>query len=129
MYLFVKENLKLSDCADIQLKNLLMPSADALLPNIEQGEMEDPSARKVVDDIRTIYTSRLLIPGNGLPLISDLGECRSLEGDHSDDIMPNQYKAPEVLLKMNWDCKVDIWNVAMLVSQPLDVFHPVHTDY
>ncbi|KAJ5587346.1 CMGC protein kinase [Penicillium hispanicum] len=98
---------------DIQLKNLLMPSADSLLPNVEQGEMEDPSPRKVVNG-RTIYTSRLLIPGNGLPLISDMGECRFLDGEHSEDIMPNQYRAPEVALKMNWDCKVDIWNVAML---------------
>ena len=38
--------------------------------------------------------------------------------------MPNVYRAPEVILKMRWDYKVDIWNVAMVVSGlfPLAVF-------
>lgn len=30
--------------------------------------------------------------------------------------MPNAYRAPKVILKTNWDYKVDVWNVAMVVS-------------
>lgn len=60
----------------------------------------------------------MIIPGNGLPLLSDFGECRFLDQVNSADIMPNAYRGPEVILKMDWDLKVDIWNVALLVSQP-----------
>ncbi|KAJ5104858.1 hypothetical protein NUU61_002205 [Penicillium alfredii] len=28
--------------------------------------------------------------------------------------MPNQYRAPEVVLKMSWDQKVDVWNMALV---------------
>ncbi|KAL3465080.1 kinase-like domain-containing protein [Aspergillus heterothallicus] len=31
------------------------------------------------------------------------------------DIMPDIYRAPEVILGMKWDYKVDIWNVGMLI--------------
>lgn len=78
--------------------------------------MNAPTARKILDDGRIIHTSQIIVPGNGLPLLSDLGECRFTDRDNSGAIMPNQYRAPEVILKMNWDLKVDIWNVAMLVS-------------
>lgn len=29
--------------------------------------------------------------------------------------MPDIYRAPEVILNMSWDYKVDIWNVGMVV--------------
>lgn len=92
-----------------------MPSESTSLPNIEEAETEDPSPRKVLDDGRTIYQSCLLLPGNGSSFLTDFGECRFMDEVHNDDIMPNQYRAPGVVLKMNWDCKVDIWSVAMLV--------------
>lgn len=62
-------------------------------------------------------------PSDGLPLLADFGEARRLplEGSRevlNDDIMPNAYRAPEVILKMNWDWRVDIWNVAILVRPP-----------
>lgn len=31
--------------------------------------------------------------------------------------MPDIYRAPEVILNMNWDYKVDIWNVGMVVRR------------
>lgn len=36
--------------------------------------------------------------------------------------MPDYYRAPEVILKSNWDLKVDIWSVAMVVS--FSIFYP-----
>lgn len=84
--------------------------------------MGAPTARKILEDGRTIHTSQIIVPGNGLPLLSDLGECRFTDQDNGGEIMPNPYRAPEVILKMGWDPKVDIWNVAMLVSQSLSVF-------
>ena len=48
-------------------------------------------------------------------MLSDFGEARFGNVEHNDDIMPNVYRAPEVVLKMNWDCKVYIWSVATMV--------------
>ncbi|OAX82535.1 hypothetical protein ACJ72_03120, partial [Emergomyces africanus] len=34
---------------------------------------------------------------------------------HRGDIMPGIYRAPEVILGMEWDCKVDLWSVGVMV--------------
>ncbi|KAB8208017.1 U4/U6 small nuclear ribonucleo protein PRP4 [Aspergillus parasiticus] len=86
----------------IQLRNLLlttpMPKA---LSDFEEREVKAQSARKVLQD-------------HGLPLLSDFGDARFGDQQHSDDIMPNPYRAREVILKSSWGYKVDIWNVAMV---------------
>lgn len=74
-----------------------------------------PTARKVLQD-RTIYKSSRFPPGDGLPLLSDFGEARLGDEEHNEYIMPDPYRAPEVILRANWDYKVDIWSVAMVVS-------------
>ncbi|KAK2786958.1 hypothetical protein FQN53_005904 [Emmonsiellopsis sp. PD_33] len=43
------------------------------------------------------------------------GEARLGDEEHQDDIMPDVYRAPEVILGMKWGYKVDIWNVAMVI--------------
>lgn len=52
----------------------------------------------------------------GLPVLSDLGEARDGSHKHSGDIMPGIYRAPEVILNMDWDEKVDIWSIGVMVS-------------
>ncbi|XRM42851.1 hypothetical protein ABZX51_006063 [Aspergillus tubingensis] len=78
------------------------------------AEIEAPSPRKILGPERTIYTSHIVIPGNGLPLLSDFGEARFSDEEHDEDIMPNLYRAPEVVLKMNWNSKVDVWSIALM---------------
>ncbi|RAK93356.1 kinase domain protein [Aspergillus costaricaensis CBS 115574] len=109
---------------DLQLKNLLLPIPDIkTLEDLEEREVNDPSPRKVLKD-RTIYLSTVYNPGgSGLPLLSDFGEARFGDVENSDDIMPNMYRAPEVVLKESWDYKVDIWNVAMVAW---DIVSPRH---
>ncbi|KAE8139207.1 U4/U6 small nuclear ribonucleo protein PRP4 [Aspergillus pseudotamarii] len=98
----------------IQLKNLLLPTPmPKALSDFEEQEVKTQSARKVLHD-RTIYTSSRFPPGDGLPLLSDFGEARFGDQQHSEDIMPNHYRAPEVILRSSWDYKVDIWNVGMV---------------
>ncbi|KAE8345091.1 hypothetical protein BDV24DRAFT_171035 [Aspergillus arachidicola] len=82
------------------VKNLLLPTPmPKALSDFEEREVKAQSARKVLQD-RTIYTSARSPPGDGLPLLMT--------------ILPNPYRAPEVILKSNWGYKVDIWNVAMV---------------
>lgn len=103
--------------ADLQLKNLLLPSPGiSYLSRFEEAEVANPSARKIIGG-RTIYKSLGFLPKNsGLPLLTDFGEARFGDKENNDDIMPNVYRAPEVILRSSWDYKVDIWNVAMVVS-------------
>ncbi|KAH8431040.1 uncharacterized protein LDX57_008701 [Aspergillus melleus] len=51
----------------------------------------------------------------GTPVLCDLGEARIGTDRQQGDIMPDIYRAPEVILDMTWDYKVDIWNVGMVI--------------
>lgn len=52
----------------------------------------------------------------GTTVLCDLGEARLGTDQQTGDIMPDIYRAPEVILNMSWDSKLDIWNVGMVVS-------------
>lgn len=101
---------------DLQLKNLLLPApSPEVLSDFEEQVSTRPAPRKVLQD-RTIYTSSPFPAGDGLPLLGDLGEARFGEEEQCDNIMPDYYRAPEVILKSNWHYKVDIRSVGMVVS-------------
>lgn len=83
--------------ADLQLKNLLLSAPEtSYLSRFEEAEVTDPSPRKMLKD-RTIYKSLGFFPRGGLPILADFGEARLDEQEHNDDIMPNVYRAPEVI--------------------------------
>ncbi|RAQ48767.1 prp4 [Aspergillus flavus] len=99
---------------DIQLENLLLPTpSSSALADFEEREIKVPAARKILKD-RTVYTTSRFPAGDGLPLLGDFGEARFGDEENIGDIMPDYYRAPEVILKSNWDYKVDIWSVAMI---------------
>ena len=100
---------------DLQPSNLLMGIDDiSVLADYERDEFEHPVPRKVIED-RTIYLSRPLPLTFGPPILCDFGEARLGEEENRGDIMPDVYRAPEVILGMQWSYSVDIWNVAMVV--------------
>ncbi|KAL4934867.1 hypothetical protein BDV06DRAFT_217829 [Aspergillus oleicola] len=100
---------------DLQPNNILLGiKDDSILSNFEQAEFEAPVPRKSFED-RTIYLSRPLPISYGTPILCDLGEARLGTDQQQGDIMPDIYRAPEVILNMSWDYKVDIWNVGMVV--------------
>ncbi|EEP79007.1 predicted protein [Uncinocarpus reesii 1704] len=118
--------------SDLQPKNLLLPVDDvSTFKEMEEDEYKNPSPRKFLKD-RSIYSIRgLPLPEGGLPLICDFGEARVIDEEgHTDDIMPDIYRAPEVVMHMKWNVKVDIWSVAMVAwdlvaPQPMfDRRHP-----
>lgn len=90
---------------------------NSILSSFEQDELESPSPRKI-DGRRIIYKSReLRTPKtHGRPVLCDFGEARMGSTAYHEDIQPYLYRAPEVLLRMKWYNKVDIWNVGVLVS-------------
>jgi hypothetical protein len=87
---------------------------ESVFSEYEKNELEHPTPRKISNG-RTVYHSRPLPLTFGPPVLCDLGEARLGDKEHRDDIMPDVYRAPEVILGMEWGYKVDIWNVAMVV--------------
>ncbi|PMD18730.1 protein kinase [Hyaloscypha hepaticicola] len=108
---------------DISPSNVLLGIEDhSILSQIEQDELEWPLARKVLND-RTIYFSRPMPVNKGLPVLCDLGEARVGTHMHRGDIMPGIYRAPEVILGMDWDSKVEIWAVGVMMWDLLEGNH------
>lgn len=105
-------------CEDIQPRNLLLSVDDmSMFRDYEEAEQNEPSARKILDD-RVIYRSRgMPLTNGGLPLICNFGEARFTDEEHDHDVMPNQYRAPDVTMHMKWNYKVDTWSIAMVVSK------------
>ena len=50
-------------------------------------------------------------------MLCDFGEARRGDVENGDDIQPEVYRAPEVILEMKWSYSVDIWNVGVMVSR------------
>jgi hypothetical protein len=88
---------------------------DSIFARYERYEAKRPCPRKELGD-RTIYLSSPMLYSSGLPAISDLSEARFGESKHTDHIMPDLYRAPEVILGMSWSYPVDIWGLGMVVS-------------
>lgn len=99
---------------------MLAVEDESILIDFEKGEKSCPSPRKVVGD-RIIYSSRKLgFPKiHGRPILSDFGEARlaSSIGTCWEDVQPLIYRAPEVLLRIPWNHKIDVWNAGVLVCE------------
>lgn len=50
-------------------------------------------------------------------VFSDFGSAVPGNMEHSEDIQPGFYRAPEVILEAPWTYSVDIWNVGCMVRQ------------
>ncbi|OAL46572.1 protein kinase [Pyrenochaeta sp. DS3sAY3a] len=97
---------------DISPNNLLLGLTDmAAFSEIERSELENPSYRKQLPD-QTIHMSHKMPVTEGMPKICDFGAAR-IGAEHTGDVMPGQYRAPEVILEMKWDSKIDIWAIAL----------------
>lgn len=88
---------------------------DDLFRKLEEAEMRSPVERKSVSRDRTIYLSRAPRPKIGPMLLSDFSEARIGGRLHGGDIMPLEYRTPEVLACVAWSYPVDIWSVALCV--------------
>jgi serine/threonine protein kinase len=104
---------------DIKEANILLEADSSVLQNFEKEELKDPSPRKEVDG-HPIYVSRELgMPKEfGTPALCDFGTAIPLDDgrEHREDIQPDVYRAPEIILDIPWSYSVDIWNVGCMVS-------------
>lgn len=87
------------------------------LSKFEQAELDTPSPRKEVNG-RVIHITRQMELGLGWPILCDFGSAVFTDKLHECDAQPAIYRAPEVILGIPWDHKIDIWNVGCLVIMP-----------
>ncbi|KAK4233626.1 Serine/threonine-protein kinase [Achaetomium macrosporum] len=100
---------------DIQEDNIMFEfEQKSDLREVEEAEMTKPSPRKVYKD-HTIYASRLLEPGPALPVLCDFGEARFGSESYGEEAMPDLYRAPEILLRLEWTEKIDIWALGLVL--------------
>ncbi|GBE87745.1 hypothetical protein SCP_1104220 [Sparassis crispa] len=113
---------------DIKAGNIMFGSEDAtVFEKFEQAELEHPTPRKEIDG-RIIYLSRdLEMPSDlGLPVLCDFGSAAWGEERHEEDVQPDVYRSPEVILKVPWSYEIDIWNVGCVIW---DIFEGRHLFY
>ncbi|KFG79145.1 protein kinase-like protein [Metarhizium anisopliae] len=104
---------------DLSPNNILAglgPQDSGVFGQIEELELATPSPRKVLPD-RSIYLSYQLPITHGAPVITDYGAARLGEpGEkHSGDVMPGVYRAPEIIMGADWDSKIDMWSLGVMV--------------
>lgn len=89
---------------------------NSVFEDFENAELQDPSPRKETEG-RTIYVSRQLrMPDEvGAPVLCDFGSAVSGDEEHLEDVQPDIYRAPEVILEAPWTYSIDIWNAGCMV--------------
>ncbi|RAH74708.1 protein kinase [Aspergillus aculeatinus CBS 121060] len=119
---------------DISPLNVLMKiEDDASLKDIEQREARDPSIPITCEfSGAPVYRSREpLLEVGGAPILTDFGHLREFDFDglvNNDWVMPDLYRAPEVLLQIPWTLQVDMWSVDVMTLELLEgknLFDPI----
>ncbi len=104
---------------DIQENNIMLRVEDkSILVDFEELETSSPSPRTITRD-RVIYSLRDLgiLRVHSSPILSDFGDARfcTSVGKQWEDVQPLVYRAPEVILRIPFNEKIDIWNIGVLV--------------
>jgi serine/threonine-protein kinase SRPK3 len=118
----IKRVLTPTAIQDIQEDNIMFAvEQSSEWQGVEEAEMAEPSPRKVYKS-RTIHSTRFLeLPTPTTPVLCDFGEARFGKDEYAEDAMPDLYRAPEILLRVAWAEKVDIWALGLMVKPPLNL--------
>jgi serine/threonine-protein kinase SRPK3 len=115
---FLLQNLILISDIDVQEENIMMSIADKeILKKFEEEEWVEPSLRRI-DGNRIIYASwGLELPDDFSNFVlCDFGYAVFGKKKYTGEVMPDLYRAPELVLHAPWDEKIDIWSLGLMVS-------------
>ncbi|KAL2834373.1 kinase-like domain-containing protein [Aspergillus cavernicola] len=90
---------------------------DSPFTHAEADELQNPSPRKETDG-RTLYIIRELEINPrklGAPVLCDFGSAVPGDRENLENVQPNFYRAPEVILEVPWSYSIDIWNVGCMI--------------
>ncbi|KAL2169355.1 hypothetical protein VTG60DRAFT_6129 [Thermothelomyces hinnuleus] len=86
----------------------------ATLDRDVEEEWASPTPSKVRGD-REIYVSApFYLPDGGEPIIADFGDAQSGDPPFCEEVMPDLYRAPEIILGIAWDENIDIWALGLM---------------
>jgi hypothetical protein len=98
---------------------MLSITDEAILESTVEALWASPYPRKVHGN-REIYPSaNFKLPNDlGAAVLSDFGDAQF--GDHPfiGEVMPDLYRAPEIVLAIPWDEEIDIWAFGLMVWSP-----------
>ncbi|KAK4128027.1 hypothetical protein N657DRAFT_667391 [Parathielavia appendiculata] len=103
---------------DVQAGNIILSTGgDPSLPDgawTHIGFSESlQGARRVCDSLQIQSCQRWQI--GPIPIISDFGDAQFGESAFYADVVPDLYRAPELLLGIPWDNKIDIWPFGLMM--------------
>lgn len=98
--------------SDIKPNHIMFGIADDSFSATGRAGAHSSCPRKELDR-RIIYVSReLRMPRVwSAPVLCDFGSGVSSGIEHSEDIQPNIYRTPEVIVEVPWTYSVDVWDV------------------
>ena len=108
---------------DIKSENILTYlDEEKVLPAYLENRVvaELLASRSPGDPYSPIVTTQMCAPDDMSNLkirLGDFGEVKHVEEQFFKLIQPHLLRAPEVILLAGWDTKVDIWNLACVVSE------------
>ncbi|KAK3048122.1 hypothetical protein LTR09_010461 [Extremus antarcticus] len=113
---------------DIKADNIILDIADAkLFDDYVANELEYPTPRKFVDGNPIYMSRRFGLPREfGQPILSDFGSAVRGDIEHDEDVQPNIYRAPEVMLEVPWSYPIDIWNLGCMIWDLFEGKHLFH---
>lgn len=95
---------------------MLASENEDIWEELVQEEWETPAARKKTQAGTFVYASKgPNIPEDGVPVICDFGEAKFGDGPFIGEVMPDLYRAPEIILYIRWTNKIDIWALGLMV--------------
>lgn len=102
---------------DIKEENILLGLVDtSILEQLDTKEIAEASLYRSVNGYNVYRSASFGIPNIfGRPILCDFSLARNGQQEHRNDIQPDPYRAPEVILEMPWSYAVDIWNVGVMV--------------
>ena len=62
-----------------------------------------------------IYLPQQVSLVDSVAVLTNFGSARMGQDEHNVDVMPEVYRAPETILGMDWDCKIDVWSLSVMV--------------
>lgn len=64
----------------------------------------------------------------GAPVLCDFGAAVPGDKEHTEDVQPNIYRAPEAILGVPWTHAIDIWNAGCMVRSVAGPPHKLYTN-
>jgi serine/threonine-protein kinase SRPK3 len=102
---------------DIQEGNIRLSVPDqSVFDQVVAEEWASLSPRKTTDGRATHTSASLELPDDpGPPIVTDFGDARVGAGPFIGEVLPDLYRAPEIVLAIPWDDKIDIWALGLMV--------------